>query len=294
MKYIKRTDANSGIEVELHYADMGQGKPVVLIHGWPSSMEMWEYQINDLVEGGYRVIKYDRRGFGKSSKPWNGYDYDSLTEDLKAIIDQLDLKDATLVGFSMGGGEAVRYLSRYGNERVSKLVLVNAVTPYLLKTQDNPDGVEQSVFSDIMEKIKEDRIGFLDSFGKNFYGVSLINHPLSTPLLDYYTMLASHASQRSTLECVKSFSETDFRSDLAKITVPTLIIHGDADKIVPIDASSNITAKLISKNKFVVYDGAPHGLFYTERLRLNRDLVNFLNGGLEAVNTEALELSENK
>lgn len=285
MKYIKRTDA-SGQEVELHYADIGKGKPVVLIHGWPLSMEMWEYQINDLVESGHRVIKYDRRGFGKSSKPWDGYDYDSLTDDLKAILDQLNLQDVTLVGFSMGGGEAVRYLSRYGSERISKLVLLAAVTPFMLKTSDNPDGVDKSVFDEISEAIKKDRVGFLDDFGKKFFGVNLINHPISAPLLDYYRMLASFASQRSTLQCANSFATTDFREDLKKINIPTLIIHGDADKTVPIDASGNLTAELIANNQYIVYEGAPHGFWYTEKDRLNNDLIEFISGNLSKTGSE--------
>jgi non-heme chloroperoxidase len=291
MKYIKRTDTQTGEEVELHYADLGKGQPVVLIHGWPLSMEMWEYQIADLVESGYRVIKYDRRGFGKSSKPWNGYDYDSLTEDLKAVMDELSLENAVLVGFSMGGGEAVRYLSRYGAARVAKLVLISSVTPFLLKTGNNEDGVEPSIFDEMVENIKKDRIGFLDTFGKQFFGVNLINHPLSTPLLEYYRMLAALASQRSTIQCVRSFSATDFREDLRNVTVPTLIIHGDSDKTVPIESSGNLSSQLITNNRYLVYEGAPHGLFYTERERLNRDLIRFMDGTL--VGTEHAAFSSN-
>lgn len=168
MEYITTKDASTGEEVEISYKDYGQGRPVVLIHGWPLSKEMWEYQLDDLINAGLRVIKYDRRGFGKSSKPWNSYDYDTLTDDLNAIMEQLELRDAILVGFSMGGGEAVRYLSRYGRERVSKLVLISAVTPYLGKSSDNPEGVDESVFAGMMKQMKEDRIEFLDAFGKLF------------------------------------------------------------------------------------------------------------------------------
>ena len=171
----------SAEQVKIHYQDYGRGKPVVLIHGWPLSHEMWEYQISELVEAGFRVIAYDRRGFGKSSKPYYGYDYDTLTDDLKELLDHLDLQDATLVGFSMGGGEVARYFSRYGGARVSKVVLISAVTPYLLQTPDNPDGVKESVFEDMLTQMKDDRIAFQDSFGKQIYGVNLVTKPVSTP-----------------------------------------------------------------------------------------------------------------
>jgi non-heme chloroperoxidase len=275
MKYITTKDAVTGEDVQLSYKDYGQGRPVVLIHGWPLSKDMWEYQIDDLVDAGLRVIKYDRRGFGKSGKPWNGYDYDTFAQDLKAIMDSLDLQDAVLVGFSMGGGEVVRYLSRYGSDRVSRIVLIGAVTPFLLKTTDNPEGVDKSIFDGIVEGLKKDRIGFLDDFGKMFFGVNLINRPLSAPLLEYYRDLASVALPRATLQCVRAFSETDFRSDVQAVSVPTLIIHGDADKTVPIEASGSRTAELIPQAQYIVYKGAPHGLFYTHREQLNADLIRF-------------------
>ncbi|GEO06131.1 arylesterase [Adhaeribacter aerolatus] len=277
MKFIQKRDAGTGEDIQLAYADYGKGRPVILIHGWPLSKEMWEYQVDDLVNAGLRVIKYDRRGFGHSAKPWDNYDYDSLTDDLHAIIEQLDLRDAVLVGFSMGGGEAVRYLSRYGNDRVSKLVLISAVTPFLGKTADNPDGVDQSVFEEILANIKKDRIGFLDDFGKKFFGVNLISHPVSTPLLEYYRMLASVASSRATEQCAIAFAQTDFRKDVQQINVPTLIIHGDADQTVPIKASGDRTAKMIPGNQYLVYEGAPHGLFYTHKEKLNQDLIQFIS-----------------
>lgn len=282
MKYITTKDANTGEEVQLSYKDYGNGNPVVLIHGWPLSKEMWEYQIDPLVNAGLRVVKYDRRGFGKSSKPWDGYDYDTLTDDLKAIMDQLDLRNATLVGFSMGGGEAVRYLSRYGTDRVSKIVLISSVTPYMAKTNDNPDGVDQSIFAEMMERMKEDRLDFLDSFGKKFFGVNVINRPVSAPMLDYYRMLASVALPRAMQQCVLSFAQTDFRHDVKSVNVPALVIHGDADKIVPIEAGGNRTAKLIPGCEYKVYDGAPHGLFYPYRAELSRDLIDFIQSGAQA------------
>ncbi|MFN3969603.1 alpha/beta fold hydrolase [Flavobacterium sp.] len=263
--------------IKLYVKDYGHGKPVILIHGWPLSNEMWEYQIEALVENGYRVIAYDRRGFGKSSQPWNGYNYDTLTDDLKAIIDQLGLTDITLVGFSMGGGEVVRYFSRYGGKNVSKAVLISSVTPFRLWTQDNPDGNLPEKNEATANKIKEDRISFLDDFGKTFFGVSMLSNPLSSSLLDYFKMLCSFASPHATLECAKAFSITDFRNEMAAVNVPTLIIHGDEDEIVPIEVSSEKSAAMIPNNQFIVYEEAPHGLFYTERERLNKDLIAFLN-----------------
>jgi non-heme chloroperoxidase len=277
MNYIETNDLQNGQPVRLYYEDWGAGQPVVLIHGWPLSHEMWEYQVSDLVNAGFRVIAYDRRGFGKSSKPWNGYDYDTLTDDLSALLNELDLQDVTLVGFSMGGGEVVRYFSRYGGERVTKAVLLGSIVPYLLKTDDNPEGADQSVFDEMITALQEDRIAFLDNFGKLFFGVTLLNKPASAPLLDYYRMLASAALPKATRDCVESFAQTDFRDELQNIRVPTLIIHGDDDKIVPIDATSKKAAARIRDNRYIVYEGAPHALCYTERKRLNRDLIEFIH-----------------
>ena len=270
-KYIE-----TATNVKIHFKDYGQGKPVILIHGWPLSNEMWEYQIENLVTNNFRVIAYDRRGFGKSSQPWNGYDYDTLTDDLQQIIEQLKLENATLVGFSMGGGEVIRYLSRYSGKGISKIILISSVTPFQLKTEENPDGKSIEEGNKTADAIKNDRIGFLNDFGKNFFGISLISKPLSTPLLEYYRMLCSFASPHATLECAKSFSTTDFRQEMININIPTLIIHGDNDKIVPIETSSEKSAKLIRNSKFIVYDDAPHGLFYTHKERLNADIVEFI------------------
>lgn len=263
--------------VKLYVKDYGKGEPVILIHGWPLSNEMWEYQIDFLVENNYRVIAYDRRGFGKSSQPYNGYDYDTLTDDLKEIIEQLQLENVTLVGFSMGGGEVVRYFSRYEGKGVKKAVLISSIIPFLAKTEDNPEGRPKEKGDATAAAIKEDRIGFLDNFGKIFFGINIINKPLSTPLLEYYRNLCSLASPRATLKCAESLNNTDFRDELQTIKVPTLIIHGNDDKNVPIEISSEKTAKAIENNTFIVYDGAPHGLFYTEKNKLNKDLLDFLN-----------------
>ena len=277
MNYIQTKADSNGDPVQLHYTDYGTGKPVLLIHGWPLSGVMWEYQVNDLVSGGYRVITYDRRGFGKSSQPWDGYDYDTLTDDLKAVIDALKLEDITLVGFSMGGGEVVRYFSRYGGEHVSKAVLISSIAPYMLQTDSNPEGVPKEVFDDMAAQMQDDRIAFLDDFGKTFFGVDMLHKPLSAPLLDYYRSICSLASPRATAACATSFATTDFRQEMKAINVPTLIIHGDADKTVPIDATGKQAAAMIADNDFIVYAGAPHGLFYTEKQKLNIDLLKFLN-----------------
>lgn len=263
--------------VKLYVKDYGKGKPVILIHGWPLSNEMWEYQVEFLVKNNYRVIAYDRRGFGKSSQPWEGYDYDTLTDDLSEIIEQLELEDVTLVGFSMGGGEVVRYFSRHNGKGVSKAALISSIIPFLLKTDDNPDGHPREKSESTAEAIKEDRIGFIDNFGKTFFGVNIINKPLSTALLEYYRTLCSFASPHATLKCAESFSYTDFRDELSSVNVPTLIIHGNDDKIVPIDLTSKKASEAIANNTYIVYEGAPHGLFYTERDKLNDDLLDFLN-----------------
>jgi non-heme chloroperoxidase len=263
--------------VNLRIRDYGKGKPVILIHGWPLSNEMWEYQIEALVNSNCRVIAYDRRGFGKSSQPWNGYDYDTMTDDLKTIIDALQLSDITLVGFSMGGGEVVRYFSRYGGKGVSKAILVSSVTPYLLKTEDNPEGTSKEKFDATEAKIKEDRLDFLDGFGKDFFGVNLLNNPISSSLLDNYKMLASLASPHATLACAKAFSTTDFREEMTTVNVPTLLIHGDQDKTVPIAISSKKAAALIPNSRLIVYEGAPHGLFFTHKEKLNEDLIAFIH-----------------
>ncbi|WP_264565051.1 alpha/beta fold hydrolase [Flavobacterium sp. N3904] len=269
--------------VKLYLKDYGEGKPVILIHGWPLSNEMWEYQIATLVENNFRVIAYDRRGFGKSSQPWDSYNYDTLTDDLQSIIEQLELKEVSLVGFSMGGGEVVRYFSRYAGKEVVKAVLISSIIPFLLQTKDNPEGNPKEKNEATATKIKDDRIGFIDNFGKMFFGVNIptkpidiANKPIDTPLLEYYRMLCSFASPRATLECAKSFSTTDFRDELHTVNVPTLIIHGSADEIVPIEISSDKTSKLIKDNKYLIYEDAPHGLFYTAKEKLNKDLVAFL------------------
>ena len=275
MPFIKSAQ-NKSEEVKIYYEDLGKGKTIVFIHGWPLNGAMWEYQITQLPQQGYRCITYDRRGFGNSDKPATGYDYNSLAGDLKSLIDELNLSDVTLVGFSMGGGEIAKYFSLYGGAKVSKVVLVSAVVPYMLQTADNPDGVPQEAFDQMGEAMQKDRPAFMESFAKDFFGVSLVNHPVSDAFLADNLAQVMKASPIATLECAKSFSSTDFRNDVTAINVPTLIIHGDKDKTVPIKPTGEQSAAAIKGARFIVYEGAPHGLYYTEREKLNKDLVDFI------------------
>lgn len=262
----------------LFYNDWGTGRPVVLIHGWPLNADMWEYQATQLAAEGFRVISYDRRGFGRSAQPWNGFDYDTLADDLASLITALDLRDATLVGFSMGGGEVARYLSRHGCDRVAAVALIGAVTPYLLKAEDHPQGLDRSVFDGMIEGLNKDRPAFLAAFGKMFYGVDLPGIDVSAEILAWSHTMALQAAKNATLACVRAFSETDFRPDLSAFTVPTLIVHGDADAIVPIDLTARAVAKAIPHARFEVYPGAPHGLIITHKDRLRQDLLTLLLG----------------
>ncbi len=292
MNYIESNKDYNGKDIRIYYNDYGVGKPVILIHGWPLNNEMWEYQISDIVQSGHRVIAYDRRGFGKSSKPWDGYDYDTLADDLKALIDQLNLDDITLIGFSMGGGEVVRYFSKHAGKGVTKVILISSITPFMLKTESNADGVPKEIFAEMTKKMKDDRIRFIDDFGKTFFGVSTLNKPLSTPLLEYYRMLCSLASPRATEECAKAFATTDFRNEMHTINTPTLIIHGDEDKTVPIKPTGMESTKLIPQNVMLIYHGAPHGLFYTNKEKLNIDIVTFLLKGIDGINRSKEEFEK--
>ena len=267
-------------QTRISYADYGpsDGKPVVLIHGWPLSHRMWEYQIGALAEAGHRVVAYDRRGFGESDKPWDGYDYDTLTQDLTGLIDELDLRDAALVGFSMGGGEVARYLAPYGSDRVRSAVLMSSVTPAMGKGPDNPNGVPAETLAGFGEAMENDRIGFLDKFNRTFFGVtSDRNDVISAPLLHHFRDIASWANPKATLACAESFGSTDFTDDVKKIDVPTLIIHGDADRTVPYEATALRAAEMIDGSRLETLKGAPHGLFYTHRTQVNELLLDFLS-----------------
>ena len=271
MPYIVTEDGS-----ELYYRDIGTGTPVILIHGWPLSGDMWERQATYLAEHGARAIVYDRRGFGRSDQPWDGYDYDTLASDLNDLLEELDVTGATLVGFSMGGGEVARYLAQYGTERVSKAVLVSAVTPYLLKTEDNPDGVDGKIFAEIEQNIRKDRAAFLKEFGPKFYGRSVVHHTVSEPELEWTQAMALTGSLWSTLKTAKSWSTTDFREDLKRINIPVLVIHGTSDHTVPIDNSGRRTVKLLPNATMSEYDGEPHGLFLTAADRLSEEILQFV------------------
>jgi non-heme chloroperoxidase len=263
-------------KTELHVKDWGSGPPVILLHGWPLSADSWDDQAMAIAAAGCRAIAYDRRGFGRSSQPWSGYDYDTLADDLATVIEATGARDAALVGFSMGGGEVARYMSRHGGKSVVKAALISSVVPFMLKTSDNPAGTEQAKFDQMAQAIKEDRAKFFSGFFKDFFGVSLLSNPVSAELLDWARSVSMQASLKATLECAKSFATTDFRPDLAAFKVPTLIIHGTADQTVPIDASARAAAKGITDSTLIEYEDAPHGLFATEKDRLTRDLLDFL------------------
>ncbi|MFT8421812.1 MAG: alpha/beta hydrolase [Gluconacetobacter sp.] len=242
-------------------------------HGWPLSADMWDSQMLHLAENGFRAIAFDRRGFGRSDQPWQGYDYDRLADDIAELIGHLDLRDVVLVGFSMGGGDVTRYIARHGSERVGKLALLGAVTPQFMKTAGHPVGPEKSLFDGIRAGLRADRAQFLKDFSSVFYGV---HHgaAVSDGVLEQTLQIALQASLKATLDCVTSFSETDFHPDMATIDVPTLVIHGDDDQVVPLDATGAL-AKLIANATLTVYDGAPHGFVVTHDARLKADLLAF-------------------
>jgi non-heme chloroperoxidase len=290
MPYVNVGKENSG-NIDLYYEDHGSGKPVVLIHGYPLSGTSWEKQVPVLLDAGYRVITYDRRGFGKSSQPVTGYNYDTFAEDLHKLVTQLKLRDFALVGFSMGGGEVARYLGKYGSKDVSKAVIISGVPPFLLKTPDNPDGVDGSVFAGIQKAVAADRYAFFTEFFKNFYNTDLLlGKRVSEQAVQASWNLAAGASPTASLACVPTWHE-DFRKDVERIDVPTLVIHGDADRILPISASGARTAKLIKGARHVVVKDGPHCITWTHADEVNLELANFLG---EGVSKRAVSASKNK
>lgn len=275
MPYINVGQENS-VNIDLYYEDHGTGKPVVLVHGWPLSGRSWEKQVPALLDAGYRAITYDRRGFGDSSKPTSGYDYDTFVQDLHKLVTKLDLREFALVGFSMGGGEVARYLGTYGTEGVSKAVFISSIPPFLLKTSDNPDGVDGAVFEGIKKAIVADRPAFLSQFLSNFYNVDTLGGKLiSDQAVQLSWNIAAGASPKGTLECVSAWL-TDFRSDLKRIDIPTLVIHGDADRILPISATGKRTQEFVKGSKLVVVEGGPHGVTWTHAEKVNHELLGFL------------------
>lgn len=275
MAYIT-VDKENSTDIDLYYEDHGAGRPVILIHGWPLSGASWEKQLPVLLKAGHRVITYDRRGFGKSSKPISGYNYDVLADDLHKLITKLDLHDITLVGFSMGGGEVARYLGFHGTERVSAAVFISSITPYLLGTGDNREGVEASVFDDIRHAIEADRPAFLAKFLKDFYkGEMLAGKKISEEAFNLSWYVAAEASPIATLDCVSAWL-VDFRADLKKIDIPTLVIHGNADRIIPFESSGKRMTEFVRQARLVTIEGGPHGLNWTHAEELNRHLLDFL------------------
>jgi len=275
MPYVDVGKENSG-NIDLYYEDHGAGKPVVLIHGYPLNGASWERQIPVLLDAGYRVITYDRRGFGQSSKPTTGYNYDTFAEDLHKLVSHLRLNDFSLVGFSMGGGEVARYIGNYGSKGVAKAVFAGSVPPYLLKTPDNPEGVDRSAFDGIQKAIVADRYAFFTEFFKNFYNTDqLLGTRVSEQAVQASWNVAVNSSPAATLACVPTWYE-DFRKDLARINVPTLVIHGDADRIVPFPASGQRTAKLVQGAHLVVVKNGPHNIAWTHSEEVNPALLNFL------------------
>ena len=275
MTYIKTRDGT-----ELFVKSWGEGRPVVLTHGWPLAADMWDAQSMALAKAGYRAIAYDRRGFGRSGQPWNGYDYNTFADDLADVMQQTGAtQDATIVGFSMGGGEIARYMSRHGGKGVMAAGLVSSVVPYVLKTDDNPEGVPESTLQQITDGIETDRAHFFrNTFFPQVFGVGFITSPVSDEILDMTTGTALHAGLWPTLAAAQAFGHTDFRPDLPAFNVPTLIIHGTADKTVPIDTAGRPAARGIAQSQLIEYDDEPHGLNVTAGDRLTRDLLTFVGG----------------
>lgn len=260
----------------IFYKDWGQGRPVLFSHGWPLSGDAWEDQMLFLAEHGYRTIAHDRRGHGRSDQPWTGNDMDTYADDLAELIEALDLQDLTLVGHSTGGGEVARYIGRHGTRRVAKAVLVGAVPPIMLRTAAYPGGLPMSVFDDIRAGVLADRGQFFKDLSAPFYGANRPGAKVSPALRDQFWRLGMQGSLKSEYDCIRQFSETDFTEDLKKMTVPTLIIHGDDDQIVPIGNSALLAAKQVPNAQLLIYPGGSHGIAATEKQRMNADLLAFL------------------
>jgi non-heme chloroperoxidase len=287
MTYVATNDADT----KLYVKQWGprDGKPVVLIHGWPLNADSWDDVALMLAEAGFRTIAYDRRGFGRSDQPWGGYDYDTLAEDLDCVIDHCARgRQVALVGFSMGGGEVARYLSKFGSRKVGLAALVASVVPLLARRDDHPDGVAQDQLDGMRADLIDDRFAFLQSFAKQFYGVGFLSKPVSQGVLDATFAMAVMAGSRPTLACMEAFATTDFRADCRAFDVPTLIIHGTSDETVPIDATARAAARAIAQAQLIEYHGAPHGLAVTHKERLARDLIDFLTNGSVAEDRQAM------
>ncbi|MBL3655204.1 alpha/beta fold hydrolase [Fulvivirga sediminis] len=274
MEYFKsQTDEG---EISLFYQEQGHGQPVVFIHGWPLNHDMWKFQMQELSQQNFRCIAYDRRGFGQSDKPKSGYDYDTLAADLNALLTQLDLNNVILVGFSMGGGEVVRYITNHGSDRISKIVLLSSIAPFLLKTVDNPEGVPESALNELAANIKNDRAAFFNDFFKSFYGADQ-GLDVSQPVLDWTYQMAMEADLNATLESINTWGKTDLRKEIQNIQVPALVIHGKKDTTVPIKATADQATKLLPSAEYIVYDNAAHGSYYNMMENINKSIINFVH-----------------
>ncbi|MBE8971119.1 alpha/beta hydrolase [Nostocales cyanobacterium LEGE 12452] len=278
--FTQRLSRRSLIETQdgtiLFFQDWGAGKPVVFIHGWGVGADMWEYQMTALSSQGLRCIAYDRRGCGRSSQPGDGYDFDTFADDLATVIEQLDLHEVNLVSHSMGGGEVARYLSRHGANRIDRVVMIATTTPLLLKTVDNPNGIDKQVFDQMVVELNCDRPHYFASIAPNFFGVGLPDCSVSPEMMQWLVELALRASPKASLDMLRTQSETDLRADISAFTVPTLIIHGDTDSSAPLELTGQKTADAIPGSQLKVCENAAHGLFITHKERLNRDLLRDL------------------
>jgi non-heme chloroperoxidase len=264
---------------QLYYKDWGTGQPIVFSHGWPLNSDSWESQMLFLASRGYRCVAHDRRGHGRSSQPWTGHEMNTYADDLATVMDKLDLKNAVMIGFSTGGGEVARYIGRHGTKRVAGAALISAVPPQMLKTATNPGGLPMDVFDGIRAGEIANRAQlYKDIASGPFFGFNRPGAKVSQGSIDSFWAQGMQAGHKATYDCIKAFSETDFTEDLKKFTVPTLVVHGDDDQIVPIDASGRASAKLVKGSKLIVYPGAPHGLADTHKDKLNADLLAFIKG----------------
>jgi len=262
---------------QIYFKDWGRGQPVLLSHGWPLTADSWESQMFHLANHGCRVVAHDRRGHGRSSQPWEGNEMDTYADDLAELIEHLDLRDLVLVGFSTGGGEVARYIGRHGTGRVARIILVSAVPPLMVKTPANPKGLPLSVFDGLREKSVSDRSQlYKDLAAGPFFGYNRSGARPSQGVIDSFWLQGMMGGHKNTYDCIKAFSQTDFTEDLKKFDVPTLVIHGDDDQIVPIDAAGRSTVKLVPDARLIVYERAPHGITDTHKDRLNGDLLDFI------------------